>query len=41
MELFTKLSVFTVEREMLVAPYFFQLVTTNFGEIYYFANFAK
>ena len=23
------------------APYFFQLVTTNFGEIYYFANFAK
>ena len=22
-------------------PYFFQLVTTNFGEIYYFANFAK
>ena len=23
------------------SPYFFQLVTTNFGEIYYFANFAK
>ena len=22
-------------------PYFFQLVTTNFGKIYYFANFAK
>ena len=22
-------------------PYFFQLVNTNFGEIYYFANFAK
>ena len=22
-------------------PYFFQLVTTKFGEIYYFANFAK
>ena len=22
-------------------PYFFQLVTTNFGEIYYFANFTK
>ena len=22
-------------------PYFVQLVTTNFGEIYYFANFAK
>ena len=23
------------------APYFFQLVTTNFDKIYYFANFAK
>ena len=22
-------------------PYFFQLATINFGEIYYFANFAK
>ena len=22
-------------------PYFFKLVTTIFGEIYYFANFAK
>ena len=27
-------------KESGLGPYFFQLVT-NFGEIYYFANFAK
>ena len=28
-------------KESVWGSIFFQLVTTNFGEIYYFANFAK